>query len=567
MQILHGIGVCEGIALAKAALFHTQTLQIDHAPASDISHEKETFHQSFLAVRNTIARRAEGANLQAEIFQTHLMILDDSSLAGSILEKIDNGKNAAWAIDEALTELADIFAAMDDPYMSARSDDIKDLKAQLLQQLLGIKKRSLLSLPEGCILIAEDLAPSDTIGLDPARIAGIVCAHASQTSHVSIIAKNLEIPTVVACAEILSVLNDGTLLAIDGKSGEVLIHPDDAACKKYLAEQAHIRALHDQLLTYTDTQVCTIDGHTVFVEANIGSDAEAALAKKAGAQQVGLFRSEFLYMAGNTLPDEETQRSAYASAASCFAPRHVVIRTLDIGGDKDLPALALPHEDNPFLGLRAIRLCMQHKDLFLLQLRALLQAGLSGNIKVLLPMITTLDELRTAKQYMVEAAQQLDSENIPHCNTLPVGVMIETPAAVAMAEELAKEADFFSIGTNDLMQYTMCADRGNAGVAYLYAVSQPPVLRMIAHAIHAAKRGDIPCAMCGEAASDALFAPVWLGLGLDEFSVNLSAVLKLKRQLCNLNYTQCQDLARQIFACATQDQVLTLLRQFQKELS
>jgi len=562
MKLCRGIGVSPGVSVAKAFVYRKKAADVEQTVSENAEKEKEKLQRAYDELIGRVTELSENGGDSAEIFDAHKMILEDPSLIEDIFGRIDSGKNAAWAADEAMSELAEFFAALDDEYMRARAADMEDLRAQLLSILTGACDSALEKLPGKVILVAEDLLPSDTMVMDTKNVAGIVCKNGSATSHVSIIAKNLSIPAIVACAEMPDCVENGMTVAINGASGEVFASPDEETAIKMAEEEEKFLHRRELLKKYKDIESVTSDGVSLAVEANIGGPQDIEAALNAGAKRVGLFRTEFLYMASpDRLPDEETQFEAYSKVAKAFEGP-VIVRTLDIGGDKQLKSLPIEREGNPFLGYRAIRICLHRKDIFLTQIRAILRAGVFGKLKIMLPMITTVEELREAKTVIEQAREELSAEGKAFDTDMPVGIMVETPAAVMMADELAKESAFFSIGTNDLMQYTMCADRGNASIAYLYSVYRPPVLRMINNAISAAKKNGIPCGMCGEAASDRLIIPFLVGCGLDEFSVNIGAVPATKEKLCSVSAERSRALSKRLLGLETMEAVLSELRSF-----
>ena len=476
-----------------------------------------------------------------------------------ILEKIgDERCNAAHAADSVLSEIAAMFAQADDEYLSQRAADVKDIRERLLLHILEQERVHFDALPEDTILVAAELTPSDTIRLDLRHIAGIATETGGYYSHTGIITRNLGIPAVSGLEFDLDAIEDGTCAIVDGETGRFTLSPSEAERQVFLREREELARVVSNLEQYRTRKSCTADGVEGCICANIGTPADAMDAMQKGAEGIGLMRSEFLYMDHEGLPDEETQFAAYREVLETMAGRPVIVRTLDIGGDKDLPALALPKEDNPFLGFRAIRLCLQRKDLFRVQLRALLRASVYGNLHIMFPMISSLEELREAKAMLAQAREELLAEGV--CVApVKVGIMIEIPSAALLADCLAKEVDFFSIGTNDLIQYTLAAERGNASVEYLYTPYQPAVLRLIAMAAKAAEDNGIFCGMCGEAAADPALLPVFWGMGIHELSMSAGSITRARMVLASCDDHACRELVHKVLACTSSEQVKQIL--------
>jgi len=565
--MLKGTGVSSGIGMAPVVLLVKQEIVIPDGPAADPTAEAEAFRKAHSRVIDETDQLMEKANVsmgaeEAAIFEAHKMILEDPELTAPIYAAIEGGENAAAAIEGAMISVIEIFEAMDDDYMRERAADMRDIKDRLLRAVLGIEEKDISSLPESSIIAAHDLTPSDTARMDKAHVAGILTEIGGRTSHSAIMARSMEVPAVVGCADVLSQLKEGMLIAIDGDAGTVELEPN-------VARQAELRALQaaqaeekEALHLYRDRPTVTSDGRHVEAAANIGTPEEALRAFELGAETIGLFRSEFLYMDRQGLPTEEEQFEAYRQAVCAMEGRPVIVRTLDIGGDKKLPALPLPAEENPFLGYRAIRLCLDQKNLFLTQLRALLRASAFGKLRIMFPMISSLEELRRAKAILEEAKAALRAENTAFDEAVEVGIMIEIPAAALLADAFAKECDFFSIGTNDLIQYTVAVDRGNERIASLYSQYHPAVLRLIDMTITAAHRNGIFCGMCGEAAGDPKLIPVLLGMGLDEFSMSAGSILSARRQICEADSAVCAALAQEVLSLSTAEEVKARLEQF-----
>ena len=551
--------------MGHIAVMRKRTLVIPDYVPEELEAEKTRFRVAHTAaVEETQAllestKASNGAG-QAEILDAQLTLLQDEySVVEPILEKIgDERCNAAHAADSVLSEIAALCAQADDEYLSQRAADVKDIRERLLLHILEQERVHFDALPEDTILVAAELTPSDTIRLDLRHIAGIATETGGYYSHTGIITRNLGIPAVSGLEFDLDAIEDGTCAIVDGETGRFTLSPSEAERQVFLREREELARVVSNLEQYRTRKSCTADGVEGCICANIGTPADAMDAMQKGAEGIGLMRSEFLYMDHEGLPDEETQFAAYREVLETMAGRPVIVRTLDIGGDKDLPALALPKEDNPFLGFRAIRLCLQRKDLFRVQLRALLRASVYGNLHIMFPMISSLEELREAKAMLAQAREELLAEGV--CVApVKVGIMIEIPSAALLADCLAKEVDFFSIGTNDLIQYTLAAERGNASVEYLYTPYQPAVLRLIAMAAKAAEDNGIFCGMCGEAAADPALLPVFWGMGIHELSMSAGSITRARMVLASCDDHACRELVHKVLACTSSEQVKQIL--------
>jgi len=491
------------------------------------------------------------------IFAAHRELASDPMLAENAGEKIAGGMTAADAVHAASGELAALFAQIDDDYLRARADDVRDVCRRILQQLAPCEADPFAALPEDSILAAEELAPSDTARIDFSRVRGIVTRRGSATSHLAILARNRNLPAAVGLGDAFDRLTEGALVAIDGAARELTVDPDSAAAAEYRRRmEAAVRLDAGAACEPAATR----DGRRVAVLANAGSVDDVARAMRAGADGIGLFRSEFLYMQRRDgFPDERAQAEAYSAAAKLCGGRPLVIRTLDIGGDKALPYFEFPAEENPFLGWRAIRVSLELHDMFRTQLRAILRASAGGGVRVMFPMIVSLDELRRARALLEQCKAELRSEGVPFDERIPVGVMIETPAAVSLAGELAAEADFFSIGTNDLTQYMLAVDRGNQRIAAMYDPLHPAVVRAIRQTVEAARRHGCETGLCGEFASLAAHTELLVGLGLDELSVAPPAVAAVKERVRELDGSRAAETARRASEAATTEAVRRLL--------
>lgn len=567
--MLKGIGVSPGIGLARAIKYRKQELVIPEGPGRGVEAEKEAFEKALDAIIRETEALAENArskmgDSEAAIFEAHAMILQDPELSAPIVASIEGGDNAVHAVATNMDALIAFFNAMDDAYMRERAADMRDLKSRILCELLGVKLRDLSKLDEMSIIVANDLTPSDTAKIDKEHIAGIVTEVGGRTSHTAIMARAMEIPAVVGCANALNAIEEGSIIAVDGSTGVVSLNLTDEEVKAFLLKIEKYEAERAALKEYVNLKSVTKDGHEVEIAANIGVPGQARQAAEVGADGIGLFRSEFLYMDRNTLPDEDEQFYAYREAVQAMEGRPVIVRTLDIGGDKKLPALPLPEEENPFLGYRAIRISLDREDLFKTQLRALLRASAFGKLRIMFPMISSLDELRQAKKMVQKCMHELEIEGVAYDPDVQVGIMIEIPAAAMISDKLAKECDFFSIGTNDLIQYTVAVDRGNEKVAKLYSQYHPAVLQLIERTISAAHAAGIPCGMCGEAAGDELLIPLLLGMGLDEFSMSASSILSARKLITELDYESCKALVPEVLTLSTALEVREKLESLKK---
>ena len=549
MKKLKGIGVSPGVAIGRV-LIKIPALAVPQKKAgAGLQAEADRFDKACTAVAGELLAIAEQMKKQtgekeAEIFAAHSRIAQDRVLRRETLKLIDTENAAAeWALYSAAQKLTARLSAANDPLISARADDIRDVSGRMVRRLMGATQSDT-EIPPGSIIVADELLPSDTATLPRDRVAGFLTEKGGFTSHVAIMARALEIPAVVGVADIRKLVANGEKLALDGETGEVALSPDSAANAEF-TERLKVYARQKEIVAvYKSRPTQTLDGRSLHVEGNIGNlaDLDAALAN--GCEGVGLFRTEFLFMENNTLPTEEEQYKVYHQAAKKLGERPLIIRTLDIGGDKPVSYLNIEKEENPFLGLRAIRHSLANKPIFMPQIRAILRAGEGGNVRMMLPMIATLAELLQAKQLVEEAMRQLAAEGIAH-GAVPVGIMIEIPAAAVMADVLARHCDFFSIGTNDLIQYTVAVDRGNSEVAYLYNMYEPAVLRLIRHTIESAHAQGIPVGMCGEAAGFLPLVPVLVAMGLDAFSVNPPLVPSVRAAIHKVDTGKSKDILAQ----------------------
>ncbi len=566
-QLITGVAASPGIAIAKAyRLQHSETVP-SRKPAEDAGAEKQRLKEAVEAARVDIDRIRErtleklGAQ-KAEIFEAHLFLLDDPDLIDAAMDMIDSdGVDAAYALHEVSSSIIDVLRSMDNELLRERAADVKDVAGRVISKLEGREHSALSELDEETILIANDLTPSDTAQLDLDYVRGFVTEIGSRTSHSAIMARSLELPAVVGAGAAAARIESGSIVILDAVGGEVIVDPSDSQLQDYQARKREYEDYKLRMQQFVNRPSITSDGQEVELASNIGGveDLEKVLAN--GSDGIGLFRTEFLYMGRSTFPSEEEQFTVYKHVLEKMNGKRVVIRTLDIGGDKELPYLTLPKEANPFLGLRAVRLCLERQDLFRAQLRALLRASAHGKLAIMFPMIAVVSELREAKRILAEERASLESEGVPVSNSLEVGIMIEIPAAALNAEALVKEVDFFSIGTNDLIQYTMAADRMNESVAYLYQPHHPSILRLVNMVIQAAKKHGKWAGMCGEMAGDSAAIPLLLGMGLHEFSMSASSVLPARELVSRLSQQEWAVLAEEALGMDSQQEVLDFVNQ------
>ena len=559
---MRGTGASSGIGIGKAVVVRDEKPEVVQVSISDKDKEVKRFEDVLAKITEATMEMAESlankvGGKEAEILNGHVLLLSDPMLSEEIKQKIQNELvNAEFAVDSVYDMYAGMFASMDDELMQQRATDMKDLKVRILKGLLGMADVDVARLPEGSILVAEDLTPSMTAGLNPQTVYGIVTELGGRTSHSAILSRALEIPAVVAISGLLENIHDGDTVCFDGDKGEVVIRPDADTLAEYEKKKEAYLLEKKELENYKGKPSVTKDGRKVEIVANIGKPEDAQRALEYDAEGVGLFRTEFLFMDRENAPTEEEQFEAYKKVATLMKDKPVIIRTLDIGGDKEIPYLGIEQDENPFLGYRAIRLCLDRKeDLYRPQLRALLRASAFGDIRIMIPLITCVDEIREAKALIREIMGDLDRENIAYNKNIQVGIMVETAASSIMADVFAKEVDFFSIGTNDLTQYTMCVDRGNAKVSYLYSPLNPAVLRSLKRVITSAKEAGIMVGMCGEAAADPLLIPLLLVWGLDEFSMSASSILKSRKLVTNSSIADLEKIEKEVMKFTTEKEV------------
>ena len=564
--MLVGKGISEGIGLGKTVILKENELKIEKQKIEDISAEKQQIYDAVKEVESEIEKLIQNIDgAEKEIMQAYLMILQDPSLIQETIKIIEQDKcNSAYAVENGLNQIIKTFEEMDDPYMAARSRDIEDMKKRILEKLLKIEEIDLSKLPENTILVAKELSTSDTAKMNLKNISGIITEIGGVNSHMAIIARTNEIPAVVGIKHIFENIKENDYIALNGATGEIFLNPTQEKIEELTKNQENIKQEKQELEKYKNKKAITKDGHQVELLANIGGPQDIQIVIDNTAEGVGLLRSEFLYMDAKDFPSEEEQFEAYKKIAESLENKRLVIRTLDIGGDKDLKYMKLPKEENPFLGYRAIRIYLDNVDLFKVQLRAILRASSYGNVAIMLPMISSIEELRKSKEIIEEVKQELKEKNIKFNENIEVGIMVEIPSSAVLAEEFAKECDFFSIGTNDLIQYTIAVERGNEKLANLYSHFNPAVIRLIKSAIDGAHKNGILCGMCGEAAGDVRFIPLLVGLGLDEFSMNANKILKVRKLITDLDFEECKQLANKVLELESTEGVKRILDNFIK---
>ncbi|MGQ5709328.1 phosphoenolpyruvate--protein phosphotransferase [Lactobacillus sp. PSON] len=574
-KTLKGIAASDGIAVAPAYLLVEPDLSFSKKSISDVDSEvaryKKAIEESTAEVEKIrdVAKKSLGEE-EAQVFDAHLMILNDPEFTGAIEDEIKNQKiNAEAALDETAQKFITIFESMtDNPYMQERAADVRDVSKRIMAHLLGKELPNPASIDHEVVVVAHDLTPSDTAQLNKKYVKGFVTDVGGRTAHSAIMARSLELPAVVGTDSITEDVKNGETLIIDGLDGDVIINPTDEQIGEYEQKREDFLKQKAEWQKLKDQPSLTADGKKFTIAANIGTPDDMPGVHENGAEAIGLYRTEFLYMNSSDFPTEEAQFEAYKKVIEGMNGKQVIIRTCDIGGDKHLDYWDLPEEMNPFLGIRAIRLSLKNQEIFRTQLRALLRASAYGSLGIMFPMIGTLGELRKAKAILAEEKDKLTKDGVKIGDNLQVGMMIEVPAAAVLADQFAKEVDFFSIGTNDLIQYTMAADRGNDNVSYLYQPYNPSVLRLIKHTIDAAHENGIWCGMCGEAAGDNVMFPILLSMGLDEYSMSATSILRIRSLMKKLNTKDLKELANEAcFVSETSEQNEKLVNDLMAKLN
>ena len=564
--MLTGKGVSNGIGFGNIVVLKKVERKIEKKTieSEQVEHEVERLHEALNQVINETEMQMKNiSGTEADIMQAYLMIMQDPSLISETENAIKNSNyNAEYAVEVGFNTVIQIFENMDDEYMASRSRDILDIKNRVLGKLLKEETIDLTNLKQNTIIVATELTTSETAKLDFKNVSGIITEIGGENSHTSIMARTHAIPAITKVEEATKIFKDDDSVAINGTSGEIYVNPTEEEKQKLLDLEKELEQEKSELDKYRNEESVTKDGTKVKLYANIGLPADAEIAVNNTAEGVGLLRSEFLYMDSDTMPTEESQFEAYKKVAEIMKDKEAIIRTLDVGGDKDLKYLKLEKEANPFLGYRAIRLCLDNPKIFKTQLRAILRASAFGKLAIMFPMISSIEELRSAKDVLEVCKQELDNENILYDKNIQVGIMIEIPSAALIADKLAQECDFFSIGTNDLIQYTVAVERGNEKISKLYTKYHPAVIKLIKKAIDGAHLANIICGMCGEAAGDPTFIPLLVGLGLDEFSMNSNNILRARRTINNLDKEACVKLSEEILQMTSAEEVENKLKAF-----
>lgn len=564
-----GIAASDGIGIANAYLLVDPDLSFEKKSISDVDGEIKRIHESFEASTKELQQIKENAKLslgedEVAVFDAHIAMLSDPDMIKQIEDEIRNDHvNAEQALTDVTTSFAETLAAMkDNQYMQERAADVKDVAKRALSHLLGKQLPNLASINSPVIIVAHEVTPSDTSQMNKKYIKGMITDMGGRTSHSAIMSRTLEIPAVVGSEKATTEISNGDQIILDGLNGVAIIEPSQQEIAEYEQKAKDFASQRAEWAKLVNSPSVSKDGKQFEIAANIGTPADIDDVLKAGAEAVGLFRTEFLYMDSDALPTEDQQFDAYKQVVQAMAGKPVVIRTMDIGGDKPLPYLPLPEEMNPFLGYRAIRISLDRQNIFRTQLRALIRASQFGQLRIMFPMIATLDEFRKAKQIFIEEKQKLQKETPGIGDDIKVGIMVEIPAAAVFADQFAKEVDFFSIGTNDLIQYSFAADRGNDAVSYLYQPLNPALLRLIKHVIDSAHKEGKIAAMCGEMAGDPRALPLLLGMGLDEYSMSASSILRSRSQMRSLTTDQCAAIVDEVLTkCQTAAEVETLVNQ------
>ncbi len=546
---MKGLGVSPGIGIGKAFVIEKKSMDIHKVCVDDTEKEIDRLRNAIELGKSQLNELylktlKEVGEKEAQIFKSHEMMLEDDTFISEVESKIkDENVNAEYALNEVSMQYIKMFEKIEDEYLRERSEDIRDVMTRAVKILLGIRTADYSRLDKDSIIVAKDLTPSDTAQLEKGKVAAMITEMGGKTSHAAVIARIMGIPTVVGLENITQKIKDNDTVICDGKTGKVLINPNEKQLFYYTQKKLRLEEINNELQKQIGLPTISKDGFKVNLSANIGTPKDIGMVLENDAEGIGLFRSEFIFMNRSCQPTEDEQFEEYKEVLQKMEGKPVIIRTLDIGGDKDVPYIDIPKEMNPFLGYRAIRLCLGNVDVFRTQLRAILRASIYGNVKIMFPMISTMKELRDAKNILNEAKQELVKEEIPFNGDIEVGIMIEIPSAAIISDLLAKEVDFFSIGTNDLIQYTLAVDRMNSRLSHLYSQYHPAMLRLIKGIIENAHRAGIWCGMCGEAAGDPKLIPIFLGMGLDEFSMNSPSILNTRYIIRNLNKSEMEKIA------------------------
>ena len=560
-----GIEASRGIGIGSICLIVEHDLSFESKHIDDTEAEKARFNSAIDTFKSETAAMAENIRKnigpkEAEIMEGHLAMIADPTMAGEMTKMIEAGQCAEAAVTAVCDMFIGMFSKMEDDMMRQRASDISDIKISLLKLLLGIEDVDISKVAPGTVIVAHDLTPSMTSQIVKDNVVGIITEVGGKTSHSAILARALEIPAVLSVPNITELVHDKDTAIVDGTEGDVYINPDGEVISQYVIKREEFIKAQAELKNFLGKKTVTADGTEVELFCNIGTPKDAKKAVECDGEGIGLFRSEFLFMDRPHLPTEDEQFEAYKEAVETMKGKTVIIRTLDIGGDKDIPYLGLEKEENPFLGYRAVRYCLSNSDTYKMQLRGILRASAFGKVKIMIPLVTCVEEVRAVKALVEECKNELKAEGVAFDENIEVGCMVETAAASLIADMLAKEADFFSIGTNDLTQYTMSVDRGNANVAYLYSAFQPAVLRSIKNIIEAGNKAGITVGMCGEAAADPLMIPLLISFGLNEYSVNPVLVLTARSIISKWSKEEADALAAKVLSLTTEKEIVELLK-------
>ncbi len=567
MEHMTGIAASRGIGIGSVCRIEEHELTFENRALTpeEVEPEKERLNSAMEQYYNETTEMADDVRKrigpkEAEILEGHLIMASDPAMSGEMVKVIEGGQCAEQAVSSVCDMFIGIFNNMDDELMRARAADVKDIRDGLLKILLGIQEVNIGKLAPGTVIVAKELTPSMTSQIRKESVVGILTETGSKTSHSAILARSLEIPAVLSVPDVLSLVKDKDTVIVDGTEGEVFLNPDGDVLAKYILRREDFIRKQEELRRFKGKETLTKDGTKLDLFCNIGTPKDAKKAIECDGEGIGLFRSEFLFMDNTHMPSEDEQFEAYKEAVETMGGRTVIIRTLDIGGDKDIPYLNMKKEENPFLGYRAVRYCLGNPEMYRMQLRAILRASAFGKVQIMIPLVTCVDEVRAVKALVKELMKELDAEGVAYDRDIKVGCMIETPSASLIADLLAKEADFFSIGTNDLTQYTMSVDRGNPNVAYLYSAFQPSVLRSIRHIIQCGKEAGITVGMCGEAAADPLMIPLLMSFGLDEYSVNPVLVLTARCTISKWSKEEADAITKKVMSLATEKEIVETLK-------
>ena len=566
--MIKGKGISKGIGFGKVFIFEKRKRKIKKVIVENSENELEKFKTALNKVEKEIEETIQqSSGTEKEIMNAYLMILKDPTLIIETENLIKNLKyNAEYAIEEGFNKIIEMFKKINDEYMAERAKDIIDIKEKLLDEIFKDENIKLNKLPQNTIIVAKELTTSETAKLDFKNVSGIITEIGGVNSHTAIMARTHSLPLITEIHNINEIFNNGQYICMNGSTGEIFINPTKDEENKLLEQQKLIEEEKNKLEEYKNKETKTKDGFKVELVSNIGIPSDVEKVIESTAEGIGLFRTEFLYMDNEKMPTEEEQFLSYKEIAEKMQGKPVIIRTLDVGGDKEIKYLNLPKEENPFLGFRAIRICLANIEMFKIQLRAILKASAYGNISIMIPMISSIEELRKTKQIVEECKKELQEKNIKFKKDIKLGIMIEIPSTAIMAEQFAKECDFFSIGTNDLIQYTVAVERGNEKISNLYSKYNPAVIRLIKMAIDGAHKEGIFCGMCGEVAGDSKFIPILIGMGLDEFSMNSNKILQARKVITNLEKKQCEKLVENIIKLDSSNKIKEKLENFKNKI-